>query len=286
MSTEDQIQIRVHGDASLPALIYLPGIHGDWTLVSSFRERMKPRVRFVEFTYPRTLTWSLADYGRAVLDALVAHDIQEGVLLGESFGSQVAWEVLRQCATGRKSGPPESTAGSGDGKVAVPFAAAGLILAGGFGRYPYLPLVDFARAVWALTPSRLVGWFFHGYAVFARWRHRHAPETAAAIAEFVARRTEVDLAAMGHRLKLIRDHDPAELVRRLATPVFQLTGFWDPIVFRPPTRRWLKEHCRDYREHRVVGWADHNVLGTAPDEAAAVVSRWLVAMSDRRGGGG
>ena len=59
-------QLRIHGDASLPTLIYLPGLHGDWTLVGGFREAVDGRVRFVEMTYPRTLTWSLDDYAAAI----------------------------------------------------------------------------------------------------------------------------------------------------------------------------------------------------------------------------
>src|SRR2546422_9821742 len=90
----DELKMRVHGDASLPTLVYLPGLHGDWTLVSSFRAAVAGRVRFVEFTYPRTLTWSLADYAAAVEVALRNHGVQQGWLLGESFSSQVAWQML------------------------------------------------------------------------------------------------------------------------------------------------------------------------------------------------
>ncbi len=37
MKTNEQLQIRVHGAASRPAIVYLPGMHGDWTLIPSFR---------------------------------------------------------------------------------------------------------------------------------------------------------------------------------------------------------------------------------------------------------
>jgi len=29
----EELQLRIHGQASLPTLIYLPGLHGDWTLI-------------------------------------------------------------------------------------------------------------------------------------------------------------------------------------------------------------------------------------------------------------
>jgi hypothetical protein len=102
----DNLQVRIHGDPDQPTLIYLPGIHGDWTLITSFRLRMQGRVRFVEFSYPRTLTWTLADYATAVLGALKSNGISEGWLLGESFSSQVdpivpalpvRWWLQRHC---------------------------------------------------------------------------------------------------------------------------------------------------------------------------------------------
>src|ERR1035438_3914147 len=85
---EEKLQLRVHGDDSLPTLIYLPGLHGDWTLVGGFLQALDGRVRFVEITYPRTLVWSLEDYAAAIETALAQNGIASGWLLGESFGSQ------------------------------------------------------------------------------------------------------------------------------------------------------------------------------------------------------
>src|SRR4051812_27835171 len=114
----NDMQIRVHGTADEPTLIYLPGLHGDWTLVSSFRAAVKGRVRFVELTYPRTLTWSLEDHADAILGALRTHGIHEGWILAESFGSVLGWALIEKG-----------------------FAAQGVILAGGFVRYPFMPMV-------------------------------------------------------------------------------------------------------------------------------------------------
>ena len=110
----EELQLRVHGEASLPTLIYLPGLHGDWTLIGGFRKAIGEKVRFVEFTYPRTLTWSLDDYAAAIETALAQNGITGGWLLGESYGSQVLWALLAR------------------GK----FQAQGAILAGGFVKHP------------------------------------------------------------------------------------------------------------------------------------------------------
>src|SRR5437870_11774713 len=89
----EQLQIRIHGPDSLPTLVYLPGLHGDWTLIGRFRRALNGRVRFVEITYPRTLAWSLEDYAAGGEAALAENGITRGWLLGESFSSTVVWPV-------------------------------------------------------------------------------------------------------------------------------------------------------------------------------------------------
>ena len=76
----EKLQIRIYGDESLPTLIYLPGMHGDWTLIGSFRRAVNGRARFVEFTYPRTLTWSLDDYAAAIETTLAENGVTNGWL--------------------------------------------------------------------------------------------------------------------------------------------------------------------------------------------------------------
>jgi pimeloyl-ACP methyl ester carboxylesterase len=265
MPSEEQPQIRIHGDDTKPTLIYLPGVHGDWTLVSSFRERMKPHVRFVEFIYPRTLTWSLDDYAEAILRVLKENRIRRGVILGESYGSQVAWPLLEKCREQHQD-----------------FSADALILSGGFVRYPFMPFVDFTRLLWVLMPEKLIRFNFWLYATVARWRHRNAPETALAIREFIARRTPEDLRAIDYRFKLIRENHPEQIASRAQVPVFQLTGFWDPVVHYPAVRRWLRKNCPGYQETHVIPAGDHNILGTAPDKAVDVMEHWIKSVAQTR----
>ena len=58
----ENLSLRIHGNPALPTLIYLPGLHGDWTIIGGFGRALASWARFVEFTYPRTLDWSLDDY--------------------------------------------------------------------------------------------------------------------------------------------------------------------------------------------------------------------------------
>src|SRR5256885_7891459 len=137
---------------------YLPGMHGDWTLVSSFRAAIAGKVRFVEFTYPRTTTWSLEDYARSIEESLLANGIDDGWLLGESFGSQPAWQIIKHALAGvrpsRAPAAPAATGARGDARVPAVsgFHPRGLILAGGFVRHPVIWAVRMAGRVSSLVP--------------------------------------------------------------------------------------------------------------------------------------
>lgn len=251
---DEPLQLRIHGDASLPTLIYLPGLHGDWTLVSGFGHAIGDKLRFVEITYPRTLAWSLDEYAAAVETALTQNGITAGWLLGESFSSQVVWAMLAH------------------GK----FVVEGVILAGGFVKYPMHRAIRIAEKITTRISSKLLVRVIFGYARVARYRYRHSPATLASLDEFISRRTELDRRAAQHRLHLIAQNDPRPIALQTRLPVFGLSGFFDPIVPWPRVRRWLRKHCPGLRDYKVIGCADHNVLGTAPEAAAKLVLDWML----------
>ena len=249
----EQLQVRVHGAKSLPALVYLPGLHGDWTLVGGFRKALAGHVRFVELTYPRTLTWSLDDYAAGVEEALAVHGITSGWLLGESFGSQVVWPLLARQR----------------------FSATGVILTGGFARHPMRWGVRFAERICGEVSLSMLTRIIFGYAKVARFRYRHSPETLSGLEEFINRRTELDRQAAKHRLHLVAGSDPSGIVRQVNVPVYALTGLWDPIVPWFLACRSLRRNCPALREYKIIRHADHNVLGTAAEAAARQVLEWI-----------
>jgi pimeloyl-ACP methyl ester carboxylesterase len=249
----ERLELRGYGSPEQPALVYLPGLHGDWTLVGAFRRELAGRLRFVEMTYPRTLTWSLDDYASAIEQALARLGVETGWLLGESFGSQIVWSLVA-----RKR-----------------FAVQGVILAGGFVRHPMGWGVRFAQRVVSGVPLSLVTRILFAYAKIARARFGRSPEMLAGIREFIARRTEEDRRAATHRLHLIAGSDPRPIAEKIALPVFGISGLLDPIVPWVFVRPWLKRHCPALREYKVVWHADHTVLGTGPRTAADTVVRWV-----------
>src|SRR5262245_20034309 len=58
----DSLHLRVHYAEAASTLVYLPGLHGDWTLLGPFRAAVAGKARLVETTYPRRPEWSLDDY--------------------------------------------------------------------------------------------------------------------------------------------------------------------------------------------------------------------------------
>lgn len=251
---DEKLQLRIYGDAALPALVYLPGLHGDWTLIGSFRSAVAGRVRFVEMTYPRTLTWSVDDYAAAIEDALAQNGIRGGWLLGESFGSQPLWAML---ARGN-------------------FQARGAILAGGFVRYPMQWAMRLMEKITGRIPTHLLVKIIFGYAKFARFRYRRSPETLATLDEFLARRrSEDDRRAAQHRLQLVAQNDPRAIARTTKVPVFGVVGLLDPLVPWPSVRRWLKGNCPALRDYKIIRRADHNVLNTGTPDAAKYILAWI-----------
>jgi pimeloyl-ACP methyl ester carboxylesterase len=250
---EEKLQLRVYGDTSKPTLVYLPGVHGDWTLIGGFRKAVGEKVRFVEMTYPRTTTWSMDDYATAIEDALLQNGISRGWLLGESFGSQPLWLMTAH------------------GK----FQAQGVILAGGFVRYPAHRFMCLMQAVTGRISSRLFVKIVFGYAKFARFRYRDSPETLETLDEFISRRSPEDKQAAQYRLRLVAENDPREIARNVKVPVYGLSGFFDPLVPWPLVRRWLKRNCPAFRDYQVIRRADHNVLNTGIKESAAWILKWI-----------
>jgi len=251
---EEELQIRVQGDASQPTLIYLPGLHGDWTLIPTFKRALGDRARFVEVTYPRTLTWSLDDYAANLEIVLAQKGITRGWILAESFGSQILWPMIAR------------------GK----FQIQGIVLAGGFVKHPVRAAVRFAEKCGRGIPLRWLIWIMFTYAKIARYRYRHSPETQASIQEFIARRSvELDRHAGVHRLRLIAASDFRDIARTTKIPLFAVTGAIDPIVPWLSVRSWLRRNCPALRDYKIFWRADHNVLSTAAQASADQVVHWM-----------
>ena len=142
-------------------------------------------------------------------------------------------------------------------------------------RYPAPVLLGIARRASRAMPQRAWRALFWLYARYASFRHRSAPETAAAVEEFIARRTPEDIEAIAHRLDLIAGNDPRKIARGMRKPVYLVAGLVDPVVPVVPVKRWLRKNCPGFQGTRVIAPADHNVLGTEPEKALRQIVEWM-----------
>lgn len=260
---KETLQVRVQRAGTRPTLIYLPGIHGDWTLAGRFRRALGDRACFVEFTYPRSLEWNLEDYADAVVEAIEARGFGHGWLIGESFSSQVAWAIVaRQAQANRTTSA---------------LAIDGVILAGGFVRYPFD--WEVRAGIWSHDHLPEACWRF-GFSCLVRLARRVSkPDlgTAEDVAEFVARRTPEDRLAIRRRMQILLERDLRPVARAARLPVYQLTAHGDFIVPWGPVRRWLRAECPGYRATRVVPFSTHSVLFSQPELSAAQILQWIQA---------
>lgn len=250
---QENVRIQIGGAEQDQTLIYLPGLHGDWTLIGGFRKALGDHARFVELAYPDTLSWTLKDHAAAVETALGEAGIRHAWLLGESFSSQVVWAMLQRRQ----------------------FPVDGVILAGGFVRHPVRWAANLLGRCAGGIPVGLLSTLLLAYAKLAPWRFRGDPQTETAIRAYVDGFNERKRNAAIHRLRLVAQNDPSSDALPIDIPLFALAGFWDPIVPWFVVRPWLRRNCPALRDFKIIGSADHNVLGTAPSAAAAMVRNWM-----------
>lgn len=252
---QPELRLEAHGATTGPTLLYLPGVHGDNTLLGSFRARLGDDVHLLEVIYPVTASGTLTELATAVWQAAARVANRPVWLLAESFGSQVAWAMLSQT-------PPREV--------------RGVILAGGFVRHPWPWAVRLTRLVLSQMTPGAIRAFFRIYPLWAGLAYRNAPVVATALPEFIARRQQpADHRALIQRLRLIEAADFRETVRQLRVPIWQLTGRWDPVVPWWSVRRWLRGNHAEYRGTAVRPGADHVVLATDAAGSVAAVRQWM-----------
>jgi len=263
ITDSEKVQLRSHDDSRQPTLIHLPGLHGDWTLLGPFRSALTGRARLVECTYPRQPDWSLSDYARAIENALLEHGITSGWILGESFSSQVAWQLLARQPARNETGQPG-------------FKPDGLILVGGFIRHPWPWGVRAAHSASRVVPMKLLRFLCKLYGKSARRRFCRCPEIVAELDEFVERRAnETDRQVITRRYQLIAGNDLRPTARSVSLPVYHLSGAWDPIVPWWQVRPWLRRNCPGCRASRIIWSGGHNVLLSAPEKSAEQILEWI-----------
>lgn len=247
---------RISGPAEAPAVIYVPGIHGDWTPLWRIREMLNRNFRLIELAYPHAAAnWTLEDYVarlRAALDRLELGGVH---LLAESFGSLVGWGFCCR----------------------HPERVKTLMIAGGFCSTPGRALVALGDAALRLFPARLLDRVVDLYLVYLVRRGFPADAFRRREDFFPATRTPRGWAATHNRLRIIRDTDVRERLCELRLPVLYFGGARDVIV---PVRREIATIER--RLHPQCGFhsvlypqAPHAIIPARAKGVAGLIADWV-----------
>jgi pimeloyl-ACP methyl ester carboxylesterase len=259
----DQATGLVHqaeGDPQAPAIIYLPGVHGDWTPQVRARPILSRDFHFVETAYPRTHHWSIDDYARALKELLDDLGIDSAHIVGESFGSLVAWKF----------------------GIANPERFRSFTLVGGFSRPPRFRVAAAAAVALKSLPTNLLEAAIDLYvaAKSAAGEHRETFQSGA----YPAARTVRGRRATANRMTIIQESEFQNHLQEIRFPVRYVGGARDIVV---PVRREiatlgasLPPHC-DFQSALVAG-APHALIASHPEQTVQHILRWVRELEDQR----
>jgi pimeloyl-ACP methyl ester carboxylesterase len=245
---------RISGPPDAPVLIYIPGIHGDWTPMRRLQPLLSQRLRLVEVAYPRAPEWSLEDYTARLLDLFLLLDIGPAHLLAESFGSLIGLDFALHC----------------------PERVRSIVIAGGFCSSPGRLRVGLARRLLGLIQPRIFEW---GIDLYLAWVIRGRLPIEGDFREdfFPASRTRRGWQAVLSRLDIIRRTDFRPRLARLRTPIFYLGGSRDWVV---PVRRTIDLFKRCLHEscvfrNLVIPGAPHAILPACARSISGIITDWV-----------
>lgn len=234
------------GDRTAPPVVYLPGVHGDWTPQGQARLILSREFHFVETAYPRIHDWSIENFARALNDLLDHLGIKSAHVVAESFGSLVGWQF----------------------GIANSERLRSLTLVGGFSRAPRFGVAAAASAAVKLIPPLIMETAIDSYVAgkSAIGEKRETFETGA----YPASRTKRGQQAVSNRMRIIQGADFRPHLESIGFPVRYIGGARDIIV---PVRReiatlvaTLPDHCEF--ESELVPRAPHALIASHPKHTA------------------
>lgn len=243
------------GKEDSPPVVYLPGVHGDWTPLARARSLLNAEVRLVEAAYPRLSHWKLEDFARALEELLDALELESAHLVGESFGSLVAWEF----------------------GVSRPERVRSLLLVGGFSQPPPFGGAAIARHALSLMPTVLLEAGVDLYVAHQNWRGQHRLPPAEGARPYAAVRTSRGRRATANRMQIIQRTDFRPHLPRVAFPVRYIGGEKDRLVSVRREVGTLESHLSpacDFQS-RVLPAAPHMIIASHPEQTAAQIKSWV-----------
>ncbi len=255
---ENELIYRASGADTAPPVLYLPGVHGDWTPQAVAGPLLAERFRLVEVAYPKQPEWAIVDHVQAVVALLDRLEIASAHIIAESFGSLVGWELGLEHSSRVRS----------------------LMIVGGFCQPPGPPKVLLAKWGLSILPTELFERGVDAYASIKKLRGRLSPSELEGGPPYTAVRSDLGRNATVQRLELISRLDFRHHLHDLQVPVRYIAGELDRIVSVEREIETLREilPAETGFESRVIPGAPHMIIASHPKETAAQLIAWIGAL--------
>lgn len=234
-----------------PIVVYLPGVHGDWTSFHRIRPFLERDVALVELSYPKSEIAGLPEIAAKIVRLVRALDVRNAHLLGESFGSLVAWRMA----------------------LDAPDLTASLILAAGFTSPPPLRRAHLAFLALRTMPTPLFELLIDAYVAIQNRLGTGRPTPGEQLSPFFALRSDDGRLAVARRMETIQHSDLRAELSRIRAPVRYLGGKFDLVVPALREARTISSLVGDF-ESETWG-APHTLMVTHPERCAAAILRWI-----------
>ena len=258
--TGDELLYRVSGEEGATPVVYLPGVHGDWTPQAAAGPMLAEKFRLVEITYPKKPEWSIVDYMNALVSLLDRLEIGSAHVIAESFGSLVGWEF----------------------GLERPSRLRSLMVVGGFCQPPGPPKVLLAKWGLSLLPTEVFERGVNAYASLRKLQGKlQGPEMEGDL-PYAAVRSDVGLSATIRRFELLGRTDFRHHLHDLRVPVRYIGGEKDLIV---PVKReieTLEEILAEEIgfESRLIPGAPHMIIASHAEETVGQLVEWIDALEE------
>lgn len=261
LHTAERLVYQRTGPSDGVPLLWLPGVHGCWTPLERARPLFEGSLQLIEVAYPLFDHWSLEHYAAALENLLDALELESVHLVGESFGSLVAWQFgLSRAARVRSH-----------------------VLVGGFCQAPRLRVAATAglglSLVWSPAFDSVVD-------AYVAWKGTRGEARAAppGVRPYPAVRGARGQRATANRMRLIQQSDFRQHLADVRFAVRYVGGAADRVV---PVEREISTLAHRLPaasgfESELIERAPHAIIASHPKETAERIGHWVRAIERER----
>lgn len=247
------------GEPTQVPVVYLPGVHGCWTPMDKARELFDKHCELIEVAYPFFDDWTLLHYAEALLRLIHELDLDTFHVIGESFGSLVAWQF----------------------GLMHPSRIRSFTLVGGFSEAPGMFLAASAGLGLSVLPAVVFDKMVDTYVSYKTVKGE--PRIASGVKAYPGVRGGRGQRATANRMRLIQASNFKQDLPRVSFPVRYIGGSKDRVIPVAREIRTLKRLLseRTEFEYFLIPDAPHAIIASHPAQTTTKIIQWIEAIERR-----